>query len=123
MTPSSPDPEKEESYQSEAEENYETEDIYVVSDPYLWPNHLIQWEKLVIEKGAAYAKDRVFLENESGRYFSNIHSTRHLSNSEQQKRLWLIYSELNDYVHCVACRLFSDTSKNALSSRIGTNDW
>lgn len=64
----------------------------------------------------------MFSKNESGRHFSNVHYTRHLSNGEQQKRRWLIYSESNDSVHCFACRLFSDTSKSALSSRKETND-
>ncbi|XP_050546143.1 uncharacterized protein LOC126908274 [Daktulosphaira vitifoliae] len=48
---------------------------------------------------------------------------QHLLNGEQQKRRWFIYSESNDSAHCFACRLFSDISNCALSSRKGTNDW
>jgi hypothetical protein len=100
-TPSCSDPEIEETFKSESEENDETKDI--LSDSYLWPNHLTQSERTrIIEKGPAFATDKVFPKNESGRHFSSIYYTRHLSNGEQQKRRWLIYSESNDSLLCVS---------------------
>lgn len=35
----------------------------------------------------------------------------------------MIHSESNDSIYCFARRLFSDTSKNTLSSRKDANDW
>lgn len=60
----------------------------------------------------------------NGRSFSESYYTKKMSNGENVKRDWLIYSKGLDSVHCFCCRIFQQNQGDTgLASVNGIKDW
>lgn len=60
----------------------------------------------------------------SGRRFSSFFYTKKMTNGEEIKREWIVYSKKLDAVHCFCCFIFGFLSTNSqFASKEGYKDW
>ncbi|XP_065673293.1 zinc finger MYM-type protein 5-like [Hydra vulgaris] len=94
------------------------------SDPATWVVFDDEMRQLLIEHGPKQVDQFDFPKDSMQRKFTKSHYNRRLVNGDEVRRHWLQYSESNDSVYCVCCKLFtsSTTTASSLSSN-GSHDW
>lgn len=93
-----------------------------VMDPGTWPGH----EKMTDQQRSFFSKQAVLLNDEHPNnieFRTTERNCRHLThnvwfgtmtNKENIKRSWLVYSKTKNALYCTACKLFARTSTSAL---------
>lgn len=94
----------------------------VSTDPSHWPAINDRSRVWLVQCGPYQHNVTAFPLDKEGRKFSSFHFNRRMSNGEQVRRSWLIYSNVRDAVYCFCCKLFC-ANKFSLSSNEGCRDW
>ncbi|KAL7406132.1 hypothetical protein ABVT39_013594 [Epinephelus coioides] len=100
------------------------EDEPLSTDPANWPSVLTDRirTQLVCRGPSEVPADFVFPRNEvDGRSCHHLYFKKTLVDGEKIPRSWLVYSEKNNSLFCVCCKLFSKRTINLTSS--GLTDW
>ena len=95
-----------------------------LEDPATWPALTDKIKKFLVEHEPIQKTDIIYTKT-NGRKFSNAYYYRKLSNTENIRRNWLIYSVKADGVYCFCCKLFAleEENNSLLVAENGYNDW
>ena len=92
-------------------------------DPSQWTNIRTSLRYFLVEKGPIKITNIDFPKDEFSRHFSSSFYIQKLSNSEQRKRRWLIYSQDLDKVFCFCCKLFNVVPSTTKLANEGSRDY
>jgi len=91
------------------------------NDPAKWPKITLRLKAILIEHGPPISSTRNYYpHDENNRHFSNKWFFRKLTNGEQVRRQWLMYSVSKNKLFCFPCILFCTTNRAFVS---GFDDW
>ena len=98
-------------------------------DPANWPEVITStFISDCVKSGPYQHATKIFPVGKNGRCFTlqHFHRTLIMSNKEESKRDWMMYSDKNDAVYCFPCKLFGCSSSGLSTSAIastGFTDW
>lgn len=89
------------------EENPDNFTNFDFNDPGKWPKITTKLKSVLIERGPPVSSNQIYYPyDENNRHFSNKCFFKKLTNGEQVRRQWLIYSISKNKLFCFPCVLF-----------------
>ena len=86
-------------------------------DPADWPEVItLIFVSDCVKSGPYQHATKIFPVGKNGRHFTLQHFHKTLSNKEESKRDWMMYSDKNDAVYCFPCKLFGCSSSGLSTS-------